>query len=79
VAWAEAEMSGIDLGDHRLNGRVVKLLERLSERPSASIARGPVSLCCRSRRRHTWIDKARGGAEASGGLAGAQPAQPEVE
>lgn len=30
-------MSGIDLGDQRLNSRVVKLLESLSERPSASI------------------------------------------
>ena len=30
-------MSGVDLGDQRLNSRVVKLLESLSERPSASI------------------------------------------
>lgn len=30
-------MSGVDLGDRRLNSRVVKLLESLSERPSASI------------------------------------------
>lgn len=30
-------MAGVDLGDQRLNSRVVKLLESLSERPSASI------------------------------------------
>nr|WP_254894768.1 IS4 family transposase [Chromobacterium haemolyticum] len=31
------EMAGVDLGDRRLNCRLVKLLERLSEQPSASI------------------------------------------
>ena len=30
-------MSGVDLGDRRLNNRVVKLLEILSQQPSASI------------------------------------------
>ncbi|PRP70959.1 hypothetical protein BUE93_09300 [Chromobacterium amazonense] len=30
-------MAGVDLGDRRLNCRLVKLLERLSEQPSASI------------------------------------------
>ena len=37
MTWAKAEMSGVDLGDRRLNNRVVKLLEILSQQPSASI------------------------------------------
>jgi hypothetical protein len=37
VGWAKDELSGIDLGDQRLNNRSVKLLERFSEKPSASI------------------------------------------
>jgi Transposase Tn5 dimerisation domain/Transposase DNA-binding len=37
VGWAKDELLGIDLGDQRLNNRSVKLLERFSEKPSASI------------------------------------------
>jgi hypothetical protein len=37
MGWASEELSRIDLGDQRLNGRSVKLLERLSEKPTASI------------------------------------------
>jgi hypothetical protein len=35
--WAEEELSGINLGDERLNKRSVKLLESLADKPSASI------------------------------------------
>lgn len=35
--WSEKELSGIDLGDARLNKRSVKLLERLGDKPTASI------------------------------------------
>jgi hypothetical protein len=35
--WAAAELSGINLGDERLNKRSVKLLESLADKPSASI------------------------------------------
>lgn len=35
--WAEEELSGVDLGDKRLNRRSVKLLGQLGERPTASI------------------------------------------
>ncbi len=37
MGWAAAELSGIDLGDQRLNERSVKLLGRLSAKPTASI------------------------------------------
>ena len=36
-AWAEEELSGINLGDKRLNKRAVKLLTTLGEKPTASI------------------------------------------
>ena len=35
--WAEQELAGINLGDKRLNKRSIKLLERLGEKPTASI------------------------------------------
>ena len=35
--WAEAELSGIDLGDKRLNWRVVDILAQLAAQPTASI------------------------------------------
>jgi hypothetical protein len=35
--WAEQELAGISLGDARLNKRSVKLLERLGDKPTASI------------------------------------------
>ena len=37
MGWAAEELEGIDLGDARLNKRAVRLLERLSEKPTASI------------------------------------------
>jgi len=37
MGWASEELSRIDLGDQRLNERSVKLLKRLSEKPTASI------------------------------------------
>lgn len=37
MGWAAEELSRIDLGDRRLNERSVKLLRRLSAKPSASI------------------------------------------
>jgi hypothetical protein len=37
VSWAEEELTGIDLGDNRLNKRAIKLLEDLSSQPSTSI------------------------------------------
>jgi hypothetical protein len=37
MGWAAVELSGIDLGDQRLNERSVKLLRRLSAKPMASI------------------------------------------
>ena len=37
MGWAEVEMAGADLGDERLNRRLIRLLDRLSEAPSASI------------------------------------------
>lgn len=37
MGWAEAEFQGIDVGDKRLDRRAVQLMERLSERPAASI------------------------------------------
>lgn len=37
MGWVAEELSGIDLGDQRLNARSIKLLRRLSEKPSASI------------------------------------------
>jgi hypothetical protein len=36
-SWEAAELKGIDLGDQRLNKRAVLLVERLAERPMASI------------------------------------------
>ena len=35
--WAAQELSGIDLGDARLNKRSVRLLDRLADKPTASI------------------------------------------
>ncbi len=35
--WAEEEFGGADLGDKRLNQRLVLLADRLGEQPSASI------------------------------------------
>lgn len=37
MTWAEEEFRGIDLGDKRRDRRAVRLLERLAERPTASI------------------------------------------
>ncbi len=37
MGWASEELSRIDLGDQRLNERSVKLLRRLSAKPTASI------------------------------------------
>lgn len=37
TSWAKEELSGIDLGDARLNKRSVKLLDRLGEKPTASM------------------------------------------
>ena len=37
MTWAEAEFAGADLGDKRLNRRLVKLTERFADKPTASI------------------------------------------
>ena len=37
MSWAEEELGAVELGDARLNRRLVKLVERLAEQPSASI------------------------------------------
>lgn len=37
MGWGEEEFKGIELGDERLNRRAVLLLERLAQKPSASI------------------------------------------
>lgn len=37
MGWAEEEMGGAELGDARLSRRLVRLVERLAEQPSASI------------------------------------------
>lgn len=37
MSWAEAEFEGVDLGDKRRGNRVIRLVERLAERPTASI------------------------------------------
>lgn len=37
MSWADEELTGIDLGDQRLNKRAIKLLEDLSAKPDASI------------------------------------------
>jgi hypothetical protein len=37
MGWAEAEFQGIDLGDKRRDRRAIQLVERLAERPTASI------------------------------------------
>lgn len=37
VAWAEEEFAGVDLGDKRLNRRLIKLTERFADKPTASI------------------------------------------
>jgi len=36
-AWAAEEFEGAELGDSRLNTRLIKLAERLADRPTASI------------------------------------------
>ncbi|MFO1431597.1 MAG: transposase [Candidatus Competibacteraceae bacterium] len=38
VSWAAAELAGADLGDARLNRRLVRVAERLGAQPGASIA-----------------------------------------
>ncbi|MBK6905935.1 MAG: transposase [Rhodocyclaceae bacterium] len=42
MAWAEEEFAGADLGDKRLNRRLIKLTERFADKPTASI---PGGLC----------------------------------
>ena len=37
MSWAEAEFHDIDLGDKRRDRRAIRLVERLAERPTASI------------------------------------------
>lgn len=37
MAWAKEEFPGIDVGDQRRDRRAVRLVERLVERPTASI------------------------------------------
>ncbi|MCB1778489.1 MAG: transposase [Candidatus Competibacteraceae bacterium] len=37
VSWAAAELGGADLGDARLNRRLVRVAERLGAQPNASI------------------------------------------
>ena len=37
MAWAEEEFAGADLGDKRLNRRLIKLTERFADKPTASI------------------------------------------
>jgi hypothetical protein len=37
MSWAAKEMNGVNLGDERLNRRVIRVLERLGEKPSVSI------------------------------------------
>ncbi|WP_241089611.1 IS4/Tn5 family transposase DNA-binding protein, partial [Pseudomonas viridiflava] len=37
MSWAQDEMYTADLGDSRLNARLVSFLERLAERPGNSI------------------------------------------
>jgi hypothetical protein len=37
MGWAEAEFAGADLGDKRLNRRLIKLTERFADKPTASI------------------------------------------
>ena len=37
MSWAAKEMSGANLGDERLNRRVIRVLEQLGEKPSVSI------------------------------------------
>jgi hypothetical protein len=37
MTWAEEEFAGADLGDQRLNRRLVKLTERFADKPTASI------------------------------------------
>ena len=37
ASWAEEEMGAAKLGDARLSCRLVRLVERLAEQPSASI------------------------------------------
>ncbi|MBK8752415.1 MAG: transposase [Candidatus Competibacteraceae bacterium] len=37
VSWAEAELGGANLGDARLNRRLVRVVERLGAQPGASI------------------------------------------
>ena len=37
MAWAETEFEGIDLGDARRNRRAIRLIDRLSAKPSANL------------------------------------------
>jgi hypothetical protein len=37
VAWAETEFEGIDLGDARRSPRAIRLVDRLSAKPSANL------------------------------------------
>ncbi len=38
VSWAATELAGADLGDARLNRRLVRVAEQLGAQPGASIA-----------------------------------------
>lgn len=38
MTWSEEEFAGADLGDKRLNRRLMKLAERFADKPTASIA-----------------------------------------
>ncbi len=42
MSWADAELAGLRLGDKRRERRAVRVLERLGERPTASIP----GACC---------------------------------
>jgi hypothetical protein len=37
MAWAEEEFPGADLGDKRLNRRLIQLTERFADKPTPSI------------------------------------------
>lgn len=37
MTWSEEEFAGADLGDKRLNRRLMKLAERFADKPTASI------------------------------------------
>ena len=37
MSWAATELESIDLGDPRRNRRAIRLIERLSAKPTASV------------------------------------------